>query len=106
MDPDLYDLNLFFLQKAREWLMSGQDHKAQVLLGISPEAASLLKRVPLSRLRDLASSNVLCFTLRVPPQLWRDLAQEDAERPLPESLRWQVLAATVAAGGEHVDLAP
>ena len=92
MDRDLFDLNLMFLQKAREWLVSGQDYKAQVLLGLSPEAAALLKRLPLAKIRELAAANVLCFTLRFPPQLWKDLAQEPEETSYPETLHWQMLA--------------
>lgn len=103
MDSDLCDMNLFFLQKAREWLLSGQEHKAQALLGLTPEAARWLKRVPLTRLKDLAASPALCFRVRFPPQLWRDLALEDGDQPWPPSLRWQILASAVAeeSHGDH-----
>lgn len=100
MDRDLYDLNLLFLQKAREWLASGQDHKAQMLLGLSPEAAALLKRLPLTKIRELAAANVLCFTLRFPSQLWKDLAHDAGELAWPETLRWQMVANAVASD-EH-----
>ena len=100
MGVDLYDLNLLFLQKAREWLVSGQEHKARLLLGVTPDAAALLKQLPVTDIRDLAASNVLCFTLRFPPQLWRDLASEDSEALWPEILRWHSLA-SAAAMNDH-----
>ena len=105
MDVDLYDLNLLFLQKARDWLASGQEHKARLLLGLTPDAAALLKRLPMTGIRDLAASNVLCLTLRFPPQLWRDLARESPDQPWPEQLRWHLLA-SAATPQDHDTLAP
>lgn len=92
MDSDLYELNLIFLQKAREWLASGQDHKAQVLLGLNAEAAAWLRRLPIGRLQALAASNLLSYTLRVPPQVLKELAEAEA---MSDPVRWQFLASAI-----------
>ena len=102
MDADIYDLNLLFLQKAREWLVSGQEHKARLLLGVTPDAAAALRRLPLSALRDLAASNVLCYTLRLPPQLWRELARQESAQRCADHLRWHVLAAATRSTDDPV----
>jgi flagellar transcriptional activator FlhD len=100
MDRDLYELNLTYLLKARELLLSGQEHKAYVTMGLSRDAAAQLKRLPISRLKELAASNVLCFSMRVPPQYWKDLAEWHEEAPLSESLRVQLLM-NGSSGGEN-----
>jgi glutamine synthetase adenylyltransferase len=99
MDSDLYELNLIFLQKAREWLASGQDHKAQVLLGLNAEAAAWLKQLPIGRLQSLAASNLLSYTLRVPPQVLQELAEAEA---MSDPVRWHLLASTIQ-GSPHDD---
>jgi hypothetical protein len=106
MDADIYELNLIYLQKVREWMLSGQEHKTQYLLGVPMEVAALLKRMPIAQLRELAASNILCFSWRISPQLLKDLLQEESQHTLTETLRWQLLASTAATHPHENSLAP
>lgn len=103
MDRDIHHLVFHYLLKARELAISGQEHKAVLQLGLSPEALSLLKRMPIAKLEELAQSNVTCFALRFPSQFWKDWGQENATGPMPESLSLHLLASAVM-GGDDDDL--
>lgn len=103
MDRDIHHLVFHYLLKARELAISGQEHKAILQLGLSPEALPLLKRLPIAKLEELAQANVTCFAIRFPSQFWKDLAQEDAAEPLPESLFMHLLG-SAATGGYDDDL--
>ena len=105
MDRDLYHLTLLYLLKARELLVSGQEHQALLQLGLCSEAIPVLKRLPLAKLGELAAADVSGFALRFPPQFWKDLAQEEAAEPLTESLFMHLLA-SVASGADHDDVPP
>jgi len=92
MDRDICHLIHLYLLKARELAVSGQEHKAILQLGLCPEAVSVLKRLPMAKLKELAHSNVTCFAVRFPSQFWKDLAQEDLAEPITESLFVHLLA--------------
>ena len=44
-DQDIFDMNLNFLMKTREFGLAGEEHKAQFLLGVPQEVSSVLKRL-------------------------------------------------------------
>jgi hypothetical protein len=102
MDTDLYNLNLIFLQKAREWLAAGEDHRVVAQLGLDRTTAALLKRLPLAELQALAASDKLYFTLRIPPQAWIDLARSPSV-PWPEAVQLQLLASAMAPDADECD---
>jgi hypothetical protein len=91
MDADLYLLNQLYLQKVREWLHSGQEHKAQYLLGVPTETLALLKNLSLAQIHELAHSHLLCFGCRLTPQVLRDYLQHPPEAGSNEILQWQWL---------------
>jgi hypothetical protein len=105
MDRDIYNLIFLYLLKARELAVSGQEHKAILQLGLSPEAVPVLKRLPMAKLEELAQSNVTCFAMRFPAQFWKDLAQEDAAEPITESLFMHLLT-SVSLGEDDDDFTP
>lgn len=73
VDPDLYELNLTYLFKAREMALAGESHKASVILGISPDSVNRLSELSIEKIRTLAKSGVLCFQSRLPDKFWKDL---------------------------------
>ena len=105
MDRDIYHLTFYYLLKAQKLAIAGQEHKAILQLGLCPEAIPVLKRLPTAKLEELAKSNAACFAIRFPAQFWKDLAQEDAQEPIPESLFMHLLGST-AMGGDDDDVTP
>ena len=103
MDRDICNLIFLYLLKARELVVSGQEHRARIQLGVSPEAIPVLKRLPMAKLAELAQSDSTCFAMRAPPQFWKDLAQEDAAEPITESLFMHLLASG-SMGGDDDDV--
>ena len=91
MDADVYLLNQLYLQKVREWLLSGEEHKAQYLLGVPMEILPLLKRMSLAQLHELAHSHLLCLGCRLTPQVLKDYLQHQPESGSTELLHWQWL---------------
>ena len=100
MDCDLEQLFLLYLLKARELAIAGQEHRAQVQLGLCPEALAALKGLPLLKLAELAQSDSMAFALRAPPQFWKDLRQQKNHGLLDEALVAHHLAFCIL-GGEH-----
>ncbi len=70
MDTNIYHLNLDYLVVAHELIQSGQAQKAMVSLGLTPEAVSILAKLPVTQLKELARSDVLCFAPRFPACAW------------------------------------
>lgn len=102
MDADIYQLKVLYLIKARELLLTGQAHKAQILLGISPESAALLKRLSINHLQKLAAVETICFLPRVTHQALREfVASVEAEDV--ENLKWEMLARNIAGAMSHVE---
>jgi len=100
MDRDMAQLFLLYLLKARELAIAGQEHRAQVQLGMCPEALATLKRLPLIKLAELAQSDSMAFSLRTPPQFWKDLGRETNHELLDEALVAHHLAFCIL-GGDH-----
>lgn len=103
MDWDIYHLTFHYLLKAQKLVVSGQEHKAILQLGLNPEAIPVLKRLPTAKLEELAKSNTSCFAIRFPAQFWKDLGQEDAGEPIPESLFLHLLGSN-AMGRDDDDV--
>lgn len=95
MDADIYQLNVLYLQKARELLLTGQEHKAHILLGITPECAGLLKRLTIAQLQMLAGAGSVCFLPRVTQQVLREFVSSIEESDF-EDLKWEILARNLA----------
>ncbi len=70
MDINIYHLNLDYLILAHELIQSGQAQKAMVSLGVTQEAASILANMPVTQLKELARSDVLCFAPRFSACAW------------------------------------
>lgn len=88
-NTDIYELNLGYLIKAREMVMSGRPHQAMVKLGLTPDAVRLLPAIPIRRLQTIAQRDMLCFAPRFAPGCWREilmggskLSDEDSARRL------------------------
>jgi len=96
---DMAQLFLLYLLKARELAIAGQEHRAQVQLGVGPEALAALKRMPMVRLAELARSDSMAFTLRTPPQFWKELGQETRSEALEEALMAHRLAFCILGEG-------
>jgi hypothetical protein len=64
-DQDLTDLNLMYLMKVREITARKSPQTASVLLGLTPELASILARADLLRVQEVARSRVTCFQMRI-----------------------------------------
>ncbi len=94
VDPDLYELNLFYLLKAREMAMNGKAQGASLTMGIPQDVANRLPALPLEKIRTLASSGMLCFSSRLPEKFWREFQHTEMDGEL---LKARVLL-MIAAG--------
>ncbi|MBS4052567.1 MAG: flagellar transcriptional regulator FlhD [Methylomonas sp.] len=77
MDENLYDLNLKYLIVAQALILSGSEQKAMFCLGLSPEAVSLLRTMPVTQLKMLARSEYLTFIPRFNPHKWGEFLQSE-----------------------------
>ncbi|MCX7113388.1 MAG: flagellar transcriptional regulator FlhD [Proteobacteria bacterium] len=94
-DPDLYELNLFYLHKARDMALKGKAKSASLTMGMPQEVVNRLPELPLEKLRMLAGSGMLCFSSRLSEKFWRELLHTEMDENL---LRARVLL--MIAGGE------
>ena len=92
-DPDILDLNLCWLVKARE-LARHNRQKAAVVLGMDPVLLGLFSRLSLGQLNTLARAGVLLFRPRFRPALWRQFI----EGPSPPFLSVRLQTLMQAAG--------
>lgn len=82
MDENLYKLNLDYLIVAQSLIFSGSEQKAMFCLGLTTEAVSLLRKMPLAQLKSLARSDCLTFAPRFNPHKWsKFLTVEKNEDP-------------------------
>ena len=94
-DPDLYELNLFYLHKARDMALKGKAKSASLTLGMPQEVIERLPALPLEKMRILAGAGMLCFSSRLSEKFWRELLHAEMDEDL---LRARVLL--MIAGGE------
>lgn len=70
MNENLYQLNLDYLIVAQSLIFSESEQKAMFCLGLTNEAVSLLRKMPLEQLKNLARSDCLTFIPRFNPHTW------------------------------------
>ena len=70
MDENLYKLNLDYLIVAQSLIFSESEQKAMFCLGLTTEAVSLLRKMPLEQLKSLARSDCLTFVPRFNAHKW------------------------------------
>jgi flagellar transcriptional activator FlhD len=70
MDENLYKLNLDYLIVAQSLILSESEQKAMFCLGLTTEAVSLLRKMPLEQLKSLARSDCLTFVPRFNAHKW------------------------------------
>jgi hypothetical protein len=70
MDENLYKLNLDYLIVAQSLILSESEQKAMFCLGLTTEAVSLLRKMPLEQLKSLARSDCLTFVPRFNSHKW------------------------------------
>ncbi|OQW67944.1 MAG: transcriptional regulator [Proteobacteria bacterium ST_bin11] len=75
MDENLYNLNLEYLIVAQTLILSASEQKAMFCLGLTPEAVSLLRTMPLTQLKIVARSEHLTFIPRFNPHKWGEFLQ-------------------------------
>ncbi len=72
MDENLYKLNLDYLIVAQSLILSESEQKAMFCLGLTADAVSLLRKMPLERLKSLARSDCLTFIPRFNSHKWSE----------------------------------
>lgn len=72
MDENLYKLNLDYLIVAQSLIFSESEQKAMFCLGLTTDAVSLLRKMSLEQLKDLARSDCLTFVPRFNPHKWSE----------------------------------
>ncbi len=70
MDENLYKLNLDYLIVAQSLIFSESEQKAMFCLGLTSDAVSLLRKMPLEQMKILARSDCLTFIPRFNPHKW------------------------------------
>jgi hypothetical protein len=81
MDENLYNLNLEYLIVAQALILSESEQKAMFCLGLTSEAVSLLRNMPLTQLKLLARSEHLTFIPRFNPHKWGEFLQIEKREP-------------------------
>ena len=87
MDENLYNLNLEYLIVAQALILAENEQKAMFCLGLSPEAVSLLRTMPLTQLKMLARSEYLTFIPRFNPHKWAEFLQHERSEPTTSDKR-------------------
>jgi len=70
MDENLYKLNLDYLIVAQSLILSECEQKAMFCLGLTTEAVSMIRKMPLEQLKSLARSDCLTFVPRFNTHQW------------------------------------
>jgi len=71
-DPDMIELNLSWLFKAREIARFDQE-TAAVVLGLDPSVVVHIARLSLQDLNDIARAKVMVFHPRFHPRFWGEM---------------------------------
>jgi hypothetical protein len=77
MEDSLYHLQLDYLLLAREMVLSGQEEQAMFSLGLTPEAVSILKKLQVQQIREIAQRECMAFTPRFNASYWSRYLQAD-----------------------------
>ena len=97
-DPDLYELNLFYLHKARDMALKGKSLCASLTLGMPQEAIDRLPALPLEKIRILAGAGMLCYSSRLSEKFWRELQNTEMDEEL---LKARVMLMIATGESEH-----
>ncbi len=81
MDENLNNLNLEYLIVAQALVLSENEQKAMFCLGLTPEAVSLLRTMPLAQLKMLARSDYLTFIPRFNLHKWAEFLRPESSEP-------------------------
>ncbi len=98
-DPDMYELNLFYLHKARDMAMKGKAQSASLSLGMTQDVIERLPALPLEKMRILAGAGMLCYSSRLSEKFWRELHNTEVDEEL---LKARILL-MIAGGGPDND---
>lgn len=77
MDENIYNLNLDYLILAHALIQSGRKQHAMVSLGLTPEAVTILAKMPVDQLKMLARSDLLSFAPRFHVNSWRTFLRNE-----------------------------
>lgn len=95
MDQDIRELNRTYLLKAREYAMSGEEHKARFIMGISGESLNTLKRLSIRQVNQLADSDLMCFHMRYPASALKSMERIGNGEGIDDLTRYQLLSSLV-----------
>ena len=97
-DPDLYELNLFYLEKARDMALKGKSLSASLTLGMPQEVIDRLPALPLEKMRILAGVGMLCYSSRLSEKFWRELQNTEMDEEL---LKARIMLMIATGEPEH-----
>lgn len=100
LDVDLYELNLFYLLKAREMALKGRSQTASLVMGISQDNVNRLPGLSFEKIRTLARSGALCYESRLPHKFWKEFEHTEMDEELVKA---RVLLLIAAEGQGHDD---
>jgi len=93
VDFDLYELNLFYLLKAREMAMNGKSQSASLAIRMPLDVVNRLPLLPMEKIRILAGSGMLCFSSRLPEKFWREFQNVEMSEELVKARVLLMIAA-------------
>jgi hypothetical protein len=93
VDLDLYELNLFYLLKARDMALKGKSQKASLVMGISQDNVNRLPELSFEKIRILARSGVLCYSSRLPDKFWKEFQNTEMDEDLVKARVLLMIAA-------------
>jgi len=74
-DKDIFDLNLLWLFKAREFARSNRT-KAAVIFGFDEATTEKISRLSLKQLHRISRSGVMVFQPRFHPRFWHEMLED------------------------------
>lgn len=101
MDENLYNLNLEYLIVAQALILSENEQKAMFCLGLTPEAVSMIRTMPLTQLKMLARSEYLTFIPRFNPHKWAEFLHPERSEPSTSDKRARDLLMFLPCSGSN-----
>jgi hypothetical protein len=103
MDENFYELNLLYLMMIRGMILAGQEQKAMFCFGLTPEATTILKKMRVNKIQELARDELFVFSPRFPVNSWRTYLTDDQKASDPNEQRARELRMLLPTSGNKTE---
>ena len=103
MDKNFYELNLLYLMMIRGMILAGQEQKAMFCFGLTPEVTTILKKMRVNKIQELARDELFVFSPRFPINSWRTYLGDDQNANDPNEQRARELRMFLPTSGNKTE---